>query len=312
MLLKDLTAKLDNFFALTSFSEGRDHQPPMPTGYESVLKRFATATFLEGGWNGLMLNNSSTSSNGQHPATLDRVYMVVFPSQGVLDMIIAREVERGAPGAMIFSHHIADYQESGPGSVYITEPQLEELREHRISYYVCHAPLDCHHDISTSGAIAHGLRLKDQIRFAPYLGGLSGVAGVVANPVGFHDFARKVQELLDLPYLRYNAIRHNGRKVHRVGVIAGFGGTPADIQEAVDLGCDTFITGEWWPFGPGDWRVSHRDKMREFLANSAANINLIGTSHYASEALVLQEHMLAWFRSHHVEAIFVGQDDPWR
>ncbi len=297
----ELVTKLDTFFNVTAFDES-DEGKTFPAGYDSVLRRFAAPGFWESSWNGLVLDNA---------ASVDRVYLVAFPAQSVLDTIIAREVERGAPGALIFSHHLNDYQESGPGQVPVAEAHLEELREHHISYYVCHAPLDCHPEISTSTALANALRIKEQARFAPYHGGLSGVYGTV-SATGFHEFARKLAEVTGLPALRYSAVRHNGRPVEKVGVVAGLGGSPETIQEAFDLGCDTFVTGEWWLFGPGEWRAQHREQMSEFLRG--ANINLLGATHYASEMVVMRDALPEWLHEHipAVETVFIPQDDPWR
>ncbi len=297
----ELVAQLDTFFNVAAFDESGDRQY-LPPGYESILQRYAAPGFLESSWNGLMLNNTDT---------VDRIYLIVFPDQKVLDTIVAREVERGAPGALIFSNHMADYQENGPGFVNITEAQLEDLREHCISYYHCHAPLDCHPEISTSTALANALKLREQQRFAPYFGGMAGVLGKV-GPIGFHEFAQKTAAATGLPYLRYSTIRHNARPVQQVGIISGLGGEPQYIQQAIDLGCDTFVTGEWWQFGPGEHRAESRAAMHEFLVS--ADVNLIGTSHYASECVVMRDQMPAWLRDNipAVEPVFIPQDDPWR
>jgi putative NIF3 family GTP cyclohydrolase 1 type 2 len=297
----ELVTQLDTFFNVAAFDESGDRQY-FPPGYESILERFAAPGFLQGTWNGLMLNNAEA---------VDRMYLIVFPGQSVLDTIVAREVERGGAGAVIFAHHMADYQESGPGFVHITETQLEDLREHRISYYHCHAPLDCHPEISTATALANALKVREQQRFAPYYGGLAGVFGKI-GPIGFHEFAQKVATATDLPSLRYSAIRHNGRPVQQVGITTGGGGEPEVMREALDLGCDTFVTGEWWLFGPGDYRAGERIKIHDFLV--AADLNLIGTSHYASECVVLRDQMPAWLGEHvtGVEPMFIPQDDPWR
>src|SRR5258706_3565570 len=250
----ELVGKLNTFFNVAAFDESSDRQY-FPAGYESIFERFVAPGFLSGAWNGLRLNNCPS---------LDRVYCIVFPGQSVLDKIIAREVERGAPGAMIFSHHLFDYQESGPGYSFITEAQLEELKEHHISYYSCHAPLDCHSEISTSTALATAIKVRDQERFSPYIGGLAGVYGKV-GPLGFNEFARKCAEATAIPTLRYDTIRHNGRPVLQVAIITGSNADPNTMREAMALGCDTFVTGEWWQFGPGERRVAQREEMRAFL-----------------------------------------------
>lgn len=303
-----LTSKLDNYFNIAAFDE-RDLRRFFPAGYESTLRRYATASYLDGGWNGLLLDNT---------AQIDRVYLIVFPSPQVLDTIIAREVERGAPGALIFSHHMFDLAESGPGLEFAPEPVLEELREHHINLYVCHSPLDCHAQISTSGALATALKLKNQERFAPYHGGQAGVIGTVSvagnsgATIGFHEFCKKVAEANELPSLRYHGIRHNGRPVSKVAVVAGGGGTVEYISEAVERGADTFVTGEWWLYGPGEYRATQREALHHYL--KTADINLISATHYASEAVVMRLQMLDWFREHvaAVDPVFIPQEDPYR
>jgi len=297
----ELVAKLDTFFEIASFDESRSRKY-LPAGYESILARFATPNFLSGSWNGLMLANAEE---------IDRVYPIVFPGQSVLDEIIAREVERGAPGAMIFSHHLHDYQESGPGFSYMADAQLEELKAHSISFYNCHAPLDCNREISTSLALADALKLRDQERFAPYIGGLAGVYGK-SGAIAFDDFVRKVSEATALPHIRYDQVRNNGRPVQQVAIVTGAGAEGNFVHEAIGLGCDTFVTGEWWFWGPGDWRAAHREDARILLTE--ANINLIGTSHFASEAVVMRDIIPDWLYAFApgAEPIFIGQDDPWR
>jgi putative NIF3 family GTP cyclohydrolase 1 type 2 len=297
----DLIAALDGFFRGSEFPES-DYREFFPPGYNSVFERHTVPAFWQGAWNGLMLDNTTA---------IERVYLCVFPGQDVLDTIIAHEVERGAPGAMIFSHHLADYQETGPGFVFINEPQLDELREHKISLYACHAPLDCHPEVSTAGALATGLNLTEQARFAPYYGGKAGVYGKLATPISFGEFARKAADITGLPRLRYNSLRHNGRQVQQVGIVTG-SSDEGMIREALELGCDTFLTGEWWYFGPGEWRAKRRESMRDLL--TALDMNLIATSHYASEAVVLRDQMPGWFHKTlpAVEVEFVPQTDPWR
>ncbi|PJF36818.1 MAG: hypothetical protein CUN49_03470 [Candidatus Thermofonsia Clade 1 bacterium] len=297
----ELVARLDRFFNVAAFDESDDRRY-FPVGYESVVERYLAEGFLQGTFNGLMLDNT---------AQVERVYLIVFPSTQVLDTIIAKEVERGAPGALIFSHHLADYQENSGNFTYLAEAHLQELREHHISFYVCHAPLDCHPQVSTSGAFANALKLKDQARFAEYYGGMSGVYGN-ANGISFHDFAKRVAEVNGLPGLRYHAVRHNGRPVNKVAVVAGAGGTPENLREAALLGCDTFVTGEWWLLGQGEFHTRARETLRELLKH--LDLNIIGSSHYSSEAIVLRDVLCDWLHENipAVDPIFVPQTEAWR
>jgi putative NIF3 family GTP cyclohydrolase 1 type 2 len=228
-----------------------------------------------------------------------------------LDTIIAREVADGAPGALIFAHHLTDLEESGRGPVTIPEVQLEELKEHRISYYTCHAPLDCHLEISTARALANALGLHEQEHFAPHYGGMSAVHGVVGKPTSYQAFAARLAKITDVDRLRYDQVRHCGLPVNRVAVVPGGGGRPERLEEAAAAGCDTYVTGQWWPFSETNEAAEpHREQMRQLLPQ--VRMNLLGASHYATEMVVMRDQMPGWFRDRGVDAEFVPQEDPWR
>ncbi len=298
----EIVRELDTFFSVDAFDETGHWRPFMSDSQFRLFERFASPAFLNGTWNGLMLDNAEE---------VDRVYLVVFPGQDVLDTIIAREVERGAPGALIFAHHLADYEESGRGVVQIPQEQLEELQEHHISYYHCHSPLDCHPEISTATALANVLGLREQQRFSPYYGGLAAVYGMAGKePVSFQAFASRLAKVTDLERLRYDQVRHNGQPVSKVAVAPGSGGEPELIEQAAALGCDTFVTGHWWLFGDNAYAQQHRARMREFLPD--VRMNLLAASHYATEMVVMRDQMPGWFHDRGLDAELVPQADPWR
>ncbi|MBN1565613.1 MAG: Nif3-like dinuclear metal center hexameric protein [Anaerolineae bacterium] len=296
----DLVLKLNEFFNIQAFNERDLWTSILPAPAISAYERFGETEFVQGGWNGLMLKSSEE---------IDRVYMIVFPDQPVLDTILALELEREAPGSMIFAHHPADFEEAGRGFVGIKETQLEELREHNINYYCCHAPLDCHPEVSTVIALAKALKLMDWELFSPHHGGMEGVHGRITG-MGFGGFAQHLATVTDLPYIQYNQVRHNGQPVEHIAVIPGGGDDPKHLQEALDLGCDTYVTGHWWLIGNYDYAAKQREFMRELVPQLP--MNLIGTSHYTSEMVVLRDQMPTWFRNAGIEARFIKQPDPWR
>ncbi len=298
----ELVRQLDSFFAIEAFEESERWRSRFSEADLRVFEQYAEPAFLGGTWNGLTLNNTDS---------VERVYLVVFPGQPVLDTIIAREVADGAPGALIFAHHLTDYEESGRGPVTIPEDQLAELKEHGISYYTCHAPLDCHLEISTARALANVLGLREQDLFAPYHGGMSAVHGVVGKPTSFQSFASRLAKVCDVNRLRYDQVRHSGRPVNRVAVVPGNGGRPERIEEAASLGCDTYVCGHWWFFSEeNESAETHRAQIRDLLP--ALGMNLLGVSHYATEMVVMRDQMPGWFRNHGLDAEMIPQEDPWR
>jgi putative NIF3 family GTP cyclohydrolase 1 type 2 len=296
----ELVQKLDAFFNVQAYDEREFWAKIIPSSDIEVYQRFGEAGFVQGVWNGLMLNSTEQ---------IDRVYLVVFPGQTVLDTILALELERAAPGALIFAHHPADFEESGRGFLGINEEQLDELREHNISYYCCHAPLDCHQELSAVIALAKVLKLHDWEFFSPQYSGWEGVHGKI-HDMTFARLAEQLAEVTELPYIRYDQIRFNGQPVEHVAIIPGGGDDPHHLAEARDLGCDTYVTGHWWLMGDYEYAAQQREAMRELVPQLP--MNLIGTSHYASEMVVMRDQLPAWFRSAGIEARLIKQPDPWR
>ena len=296
----EIVQKLDSFFNIHAFDERELWSEIIPADDMTIYRRFVPSEFVDGTWNGLMLDSTSE---------IDRVYMIVFPGQAVLDTILALELEREAPGAMIFAHHPADFEESGRGFSGAREAQLEEMREHNISYYCCHAPLDCHPEISTVGALAKALKLRDGEPFSLHHSGMEGVHGKLRD-MNFSKLAEHLAEVTELPYIRYSQIRFNGQPVEHIAVIPGGGNNLEQLREAADLGCDTYVTGHWWLIGDYDYAAQQRTLMREIVPTLP--MNLLGTSHYASEMIVLRDQMPGWFRNAGIEAKFIKQPNPWR
>ncbi|MFC1959873.1 Nif3-like dinuclear metal center hexameric protein [Chloroflexota bacterium] len=297
----DLVQQLDSFFSIEAFDETYHWKPKFAERDLSVFQEYAATSFLEGPWNGLMLN---------HAESLDRVYLIVFPTQDVIDTIIAKEVARGAPGALIFAHHLLNFVPVKRGFDAISTDQLAELREHQISYYVCHAPLDCHPETSTATALANVLGLREQGRFLPLYGGHKAVTGKVGKPVDFQKFATRLAKVTDVEHLRYDQVLHNGRSVSQVAVVSGNGADPALLHEAANLGCDTYVTGQWWFYGESEYAEQSRAAMREAVLET--QMNLLGVSRYATEMVVMRDQMPGWFLAQGVDADFIMPDDPWQ
>jgi len=138
---------------------------------------------------------------------------------------------------------------------------------------------------------------------------MEGVHGRVAS-VPFAKFAEQVAEITEIPHIRYQQIRFNAQPVEHVAVIPGGGDNPRHLEEAAALGCDTYVTGIWWLQGDYDYAREQRRRMQELVPRLP--MNLLGTSHYASEMVVLRDAMIGWFRNAGIEAKFVRQPDPFR
>lgn len=296
----ELVRRLDEYFEVKRFDEREQWRAKIPPSDLPAYGLYAAPEFIEGSWNGLMLD---------HAIDVDRVYLVVFPGQAVLDTILALELERESLGALIFAHHPLDFAENGAGFTGMTETQFEDLREHNISFYVCHQPLDCHRETSTVLALARVLKLREVEVFNNASGVPEGAHGRVTDS-GFGPFGELLAEVTDLPYLRYQQVRFNGQPVEHIALIPGGGCEPEQLLRVRDLGCDTYVTGHWWLTGDYPYAAAHRERMRALVPTLP--MNLLGASHYASEMVVMRDHLPGWFRNAGIEARFVRQPDPWR
>lgn len=290
----ELAARLDAYLDLDRF-ESDDFAiiPEFCREAGIPFEEFATPSFLRR-FNGLMLDNTTEVS---------RVLTLVFPSDEVLAEVLRRA---GSEPALIFTHHPMDMETSGRGLVPVGEEWLRRLREAGVSLYAAHAPLDCHEATSTSRALARALGVPAEATFAGYFGGHAGVYGRI-DPVPFEEFAERVRAACGVDRLE---MKKHGNAVEHVAVVAGGAAYPPIMQEALDAGCDTYVTGDFRVRHGGPWAEEHRPAFDAFV--DSVPLNLIGGSHYATESLVLRDDMPPFFRELGLAAEFVPQPDPWR
>lgn len=301
--LADLAARLDELFRPAAFDEHDGWGMVFGPGEREALLARAPAAFART-FNGLMLEA------GAGPQTpVSRAYLLVFPHEALIERVLAEEQARRAPGALLFTHHVVDFETGDRGFLAVPVGQLDALRAANVGVYVLHAPLDCHPEISTSGALADGLGLRRTGIFAPYHGGQAGVVGEQA-PEPFGAFAERVAALCGLPRLDAAQVRHAGRPVARVAVLAGGGDDLDALAEAAALGADTYLTGTWWTPHRGDWADANREALRAALPG--LGLNLLGASHDASELVVLRDRVAPLLAGWGIEARVMPQDDHWR
>jgi putative NIF3 family GTP cyclohydrolase 1 type 2 len=296
---KDIVAILETDFDVSAFDESREwnlYWRSLPEHYGGAYKKHATSEFLTR-YNGLAFDSAED---------VNKVYLIVFPSEKILTEIVERERERGGHGALIFSHHLVDV--GSEGFSLIPEWLLRSLAENRISFYCMHAPLDCNERISTSGAVAEALGLSKKKRFAPFASGLSGVYGQVM-PTRFNEFTDRLKATLEIDQYQLDQLRNLGHAVEKVAIVAGECAA-SDLKEAQELGCDTLVTGIWWITYKEQWAEAAREELAAILPE--IHMNLIGGSHYATEMVVLRDRMTKYFEALGLEVELVRQDDPWR
>jgi putative NIF3 family GTP cyclohydrolase 1 type 2 len=170
---------------------------------------------------------------------------------------IARAVEAGAN--LLLVHHASwSYIDLA-----LHQSKLTAIRDANLSLYCAHASLDCAAE-GTGRALSDLLGIEVDQRFAPYAGGLAGVCGPI--PGGWDALLVTLTERLGTA----PEAHRNVGSCERVGIVPGAGGQTSWLQEAKELGCDTYLTGE--------------GSMYTRLFAKEAGINLILAGHDLTEA----------------------------
>jgi putative NIF3 family GTP cyclohydrolase 1 type 2 len=234
--LRDLVASLDTFFGIAAVGPDPGFSRFIPraygaTGYNwrAVFERRFTELF-----NGLMLRGADE---------VQTVFCSAFPAAEVLDEFI----ETGRPGDLLFLHHPLYIEsgdprgEPGRGFLPIDPRHIDAIREKRLSFYSCHAPLDAHPDVGTTAAMVDALGGRPEDAFWPYGSGHAGVICSIA-PVARHELITQLLEIFGLPYADVDG--GHPASIRRVAVVAGAGYKVEHMREAEGKGAQAYITGE--------------------------------------------------------------------
>jgi putative NIF3 family GTP cyclohydrolase 1 type 2 len=163
--------------------------------------------------------------------------------------------------ALVLTHH-----DAWPFLYGMRERCMEMLRPEGISHCFFHAPLDAA-DFGTSASLAERIGLRVTGRCLAYRDMfLCGRIGEAEQPMELGAVKALLEEVLGEPV---RAWRNNDSPVQRACVAAGGGHTTDLVKEAVDQGCDVYITGE---------KVLYTVEYARF-----AGINLLVGSHTATE-----------------------------
>ena len=283
-----LEARLDALFDLPRYGPDAGMGRFVPAVYETAgvaWRSYVEARFAER-FNGLMLRG------GPEVGT---VFCSVFPTPDVIDGFLAR----GSAGDLLLLHHPIDMECGDPrgrwGRAFlpISIHHLDTLRERRLSVYACHAPLDYGRTIGTTAALADALGVRDRLAFVTGAEGSCGVVGSI-DPVSTDALEARLMDLLGLPYVDAEGPRY--RELRRIAVVAGSGDKVAWMREAEALGAQAYVAGEIHAHIDSDYGRQRYAQVEAYVAETT--MSLIGTSHAASEYLVMPAQVAPWLREH--------------
>jgi len=145
--------------------------------------------------------------------------------------------------------------------------RVRTLIEGGCSLYAVHLPLDLHPELGNNAELARLLELKDTRAFGEYHGNQIGLGGVLDPPVPLDVLVQRLAQATGQSPVR--VLAHGPAEASQVGCISG-GAAPL-MDQVVDAGFDTFVTGE----------TSHG-----YFHNAAEyGLNVIYGGHYATETL---------------------------
>ncbi len=140
--------------------------------------------------------------------------------------------------------------------------RLQLLFEHDMSLAAYHLPLDGHREHGNNALLATGLGAEVS---GPFAGGI-GVTAAFESAVAPEELASRVRELTAREPL---AILAGPAEVRTIAIVSG--GGQGHLPEAIEAGCDAFLTGE--------------SSERNFNEAREAGIHFIAAGHYATETL---------------------------
>ena len=221
---------------------------------------------------------------------INKVYSAVFPTIEILQKII----DDGTTDAMLFMHHpsIWDIRRAKP-FYQMDKGLIEKFREHRISIYILHVPLDNFNEYSTSKTLADVLDIEVEKPFKKYCGALSGVIGKTkcTSVEDLHDRFSKVIGHNTSLYLYGNSDIRNGR----VAIVAGGGNNIGTVSEMIESNIDVLITGI---------SVNNEDYSEVHSLEQKNHINVLGGTHYSTEKFACQK-MCTYFEKLGLVSTFI-------
>jgi dinuclear metal center YbgI/SA1388 family protein len=141
---------------------------------------------------------------------------------------------------------------------------IKFLMDHEMSLYASHLPLDKHSDVGNNARLARILKLSKTSPAFDYHGVLIGIRGMLKTPLTIEEITGRLTAVIGgnpmiLPF---------GKKKNRsVGIVSG--GGAGELEQAIDLGLDCYITGE----------SAHHNHHQA----AEAGINVIYAGHYHTE-----------------------------
>lgn len=198
--------------------------------------------------NGLQLENSGS---------LTRLVAAVDASQAAIDWASS------SVGTLLMVHHGLFWSGLEP----LTGRHGRRIRAlvgGDAAVYSAHLPLDCHPEVGNNAVLARALGVTAQEPFGAYRDTLIGIAGTLE--IERDELASRMERALGASP---RIITGGPGRLKRIGIVTG--AASSLLEEARDVGLDTFVTGE----------APHH----AYLDAEEWGLNLVLGGHYATETV---------------------------
>lgn len=216
---------------------------------------------------------------------ISKVVTGVSACQALIDRAIALEAQA------ILVHHGYFWRGESAPLVGIKGQRIKTLFRHNISLIAYHLPLDAHTVLGNNAVLANELDLT--ITGALYPHEKYPVGNVATcSPISSMDFAQKIAKVLGRTPLHIST--NPARILTKIAICTG--GAQDMIEQAYQMGCQAFVSGE------ASERTTH-------LARELG-VDYFGAGHHATErggVRALGEHVA---KTLGVEVVFVDIDNP--
>lgn len=188
----------------------------------------------------------------------------VIVALDITDEVIDEAISEGAQ--LIVSHHPLFFGLKNVVSDDLTGRKIIKLIQNGISAICMHTNLDAAEGgVNTCLSKACGITEPIKLYNRP---DNIGYYGEIEAPMEFNEYLSFVKSALSTNGLRYV---DSCKVVKKIAVVGGSGGD--DMDRAIELGCDTFITADL--------------KYHKFIAAKESGLNLIDGDHFCTENVVV-------------------------
>ncbi|MFY9263963.1 MAG: Nif3-like dinuclear metal center hexameric protein [Solirubrobacterales bacterium] len=226
--------------------------------------------------------------NGLQVPGGEAIERVVTGVSATLDLF---EAARERDADLVLAHH-GIFWNGGPEALTAAQAaRIKLLLTADINLAAYHLPLDAHAEVGNNVLLGAALGLAPAEPFAEHKGNTIGWICAAPEPLEPAELRDRIGEATGREPLFFD---HGPPVINRVGIISG--AAAGYLQEAIDAGCDAFITGE---------------PAEHVMADSKeAGIHFAAAGHFATETFGVRRLGELLAEAFGVEHEFVRLDNP--